>query len=231
MWSSRPDLARPAPSQRPASEGAPAPYLFDRDTSKGAPDPGAAERQAAMATARAEGYDAGLAAGRRSAEAAAAEALSVAARGLGEALSALVSSLDDELARLRREAATAALATGAQLARHLVEREPLAEIEALIGETLAPLREVPHLVVRVREQESAALSGRIDALAAQHGFSGRILIVGDPQLGAGDCRIEWANGGIVRDMTGAAAGIDNALKRRFPLLPPPLPGLPEGSDQ
>ena len=35
--------------------------------------------------------------------------------------------------------------------------------------------------------------------ARERGFEGRIVVLGEPDMNAHDVRIEWADGGIVRD--------------------------------
>jgi flagellar assembly protein FliH len=39
------------------------------------------------------------------------------------------------------------------------------------------------------------------------------VILGEPSVGAGDCRIEWADGGVNRDITAADAAIGEAVAR------------------
>ena len=50
-------------------------------------------------------------------------------------------------------------------------------------------------------------------IAAAHGFEGRLIVMGDDKIAPGDCRLEWADGGMVRDTAAAAALIDEAVKR------------------
>jgi flagellar assembly protein FliH len=52
-------------------------------------------------------------------------------------------------------------------------------------------------------------------LAERAGFAGRLVVLGEDGIAAGDCRIEWADGGIVRDREKALAAIEAAIERRF----------------
>ncbi len=36
-------------------------------------------------------------------------------------------------------------------------------------------------------------------LARERGFEGRIVVLGEPDIALGDARLEWADGGIVRE--------------------------------
>ena len=45
------------------------------------------------------------------------------------------------------------------------------------------------------------------------GFEGRLSIQPDAALAPGDCRIEWADGGVIRDRAAALATIGDAVTR------------------
>jgi len=38
-------------------------------------------------------------------------------------------------------------------------------------------------------------ANRFERLAKQSGFEGRLVILAEPEIDAGDCKIEWADGG------------------------------------
>ncbi len=46
-----------------------------------------------------------------------------------------------------------------------------------------------------------------------HGFEGRMVITADAALGSGDCRVEWADGGINRDRAATEAAIAEVVTR------------------
>ena len=46
-------------------------------------------------------------------------------------------------------------------------------------------------------------------MARERGFEGRIIVLGDDGMSPGDVRIEWADGGVVRD----AGAVDEAVQR------------------
>jgi flagellar assembly protein FliH len=52
----------------------------------------------------------------------------------------------------------------------------------------------------------------------EHGFEGRIIVIGDEDLGPGDVRIEWADGGVARDR----ASFERALAAAWPRPPAAL---------
>ena len=54
---------------------------------------------------------------------------------------------------------------------------------------------------------------RIDRLAKQSGFEGRLVILAEPNIETGDCRIEWADGGVVLERAAIEAKIDELVGR------------------
>ena len=54
---------------------------------------------------------------------------------------------------------------------------------------------------------------RIELLAAQAGFEGRLVILAEPAIATGDCRIEWADGGVVLDSAAIEAKISELVGR------------------
>jgi flagellar assembly protein FliH len=76
-------------------------------------------------------------------------------------------------------------------------REPLGEIGALVSDCFSHLVSTPHLVVRINDSLYEAARERIERLAKQSGFAGRLVILAEPDIATGDCKIEWADGGVV----------------------------------
>lgn len=176
----------------------------------------AAELEAAKKEAYADGRLAGLAEAQAGIEAAAAAALN----RLADVLQGLFEHREMTAAALRREAALAAVSTAKVLAPALTERFPAAEIEALLRETLPQLHGQPRLIVRVSEPRLAVLVPRIEQIASDTGFAGKVEVAVDPMLTGEDCRIEWSNGGVVRDRAKVEAQIDAAVARCFGVEPP-----------
>jgi flagellar assembly protein FliH len=166
-----------------------------------------------LEAARAEGHAQGVAEGRAEAERAIAAHAAAALAAIADQVAAL-----DAAARAAAEARThelvAAIGTIARrLIPGLVERHGLAEIEALVVESLARLHDEPRVVVRVNDALLDPLKGRLDELAAGVGYAGRIIAIADHGVAPGDARIEWADGGAERDSPRAWAEIDAQIAR------------------
>ncbi len=81
-----------------------------------------------------------------------------------------------------------------------VEQHGLGEVESIVGKVIAEVSREPRLVFRINEQMFDTISAKINAIAAQQAYAGKIVILGDPLIDVSDCRIEWADGGIERNV-------------------------------
>ena len=52
-----------------------------------------------------------------------------------------------------------------------------------------------------------------DRSATHAGFEGRMVILAEPTIATGDCRIEWADGGVVLDRAAIEAKISELVGR------------------
>jgi flagellar assembly protein FliH len=192
-------------------------YLFDLDFSAGAkatekPVP-PAEHALMVAEAESRGFRDGFAAAEKEAIAVAERRAATAFEQIGDALGRLVQGLSAIEARLEAEAVELTLAIARKLAPELVAREPLAEMAALAGECFRQLASAPHVVVRVNDALLQPARTQLEEIARAHGFEGRLVVIGEPEIAAGDCQIEWADGGIVRDQARTEQVITDAVAR------------------
>jgi flagellar assembly protein FliH len=188
-------------------------FLFDDDFASGEARRGRGGHDASLAEAESRGHRAGVAAGRAEAAAETERRLAVALEQTAAALGKLAGGLQAIEARVEDEALQVAVTVARKLSGALVAREPLAEIEALATECFRTLVTAPHVAVRVGDALYEEARTRLDALAGQSNFSGRLIVLADPELAAGDCRIEWADGGAVRNRSAVEAAVTAAVER------------------
>jgi flagellar assembly protein FliH len=181
-------------------------YLFDCDFRS----PGGA-KTTAVQEAEARGRAQGLAEGRRQGAAEAETQLNAAMRRLADAAVGLLAGLDAHQARLEEEALAFGAALGRKLAGSALAAQPLEQILETARASLQHLRGVPHLVVRVNEALVEAVEARVQRIARERGYEGRLVVIGEPDIAPGDGRIEWADGGVVREQAQIAAAVDAAL--------------------
>ena len=154
-----------------------------------------------------------------------------------ERVAVLLDGLDRSLAaveaRLETEAVEVAVAVARKLAPALVAKEPLAEIAALATDCFRHLVASPHVVVRVSDALHASARERLDELIHRQALESRLVVLAEPEIVLGDCRIEWADGGIIRDSAAITAAIEQAVARYVGALTEaaPLPEVPWRSDR
>ena len=195
---------------------APAKFLFDMDFS--APDrreraatPSEIAQKIAAAEARAyrDGYDAAL----REARVESDRRSALAMEEIGIAMKGIAARYGTIETRMETEAVDVAIAVARKLCSELIAREPLGEITALVSDCFAQLVSTPHLVVRINDSLYEAAHEQIDRLAKQSGFAGRLVILAEPEIETGDCRIEWADGGVVLERAAIEAKINELVGR------------------
>lgn len=203
---------------------APVRFLFDTDFAapKGraaAPTVALDDHETAIAEAEASGYRRGEAEGRRASREADAARLTAAIEVLGAQVAMMIADADARAAEAEAASVALALAFARKLSGAAVSRFPLAEIEAAAAACFAELRGAPHLVARVAPDFVEGVRSTLTAAAQERGFTGRLIVLGDPDVADGDARLEWADGGVVRDAAAVAAALDRAIAQRFETLP------------
>lgn len=164
-----------------------------------------------VAQAREDAYAEGMAAGERNATSMAAQTLASAAGALATHTAEMAIALDDATAQAQREAIELAASIGRKLALHLLARYPTTELDALIGECMQSLNGVPHLVVRCHPSIADEIRDIATAHMQTSGFSGRLIVMGDPDQRLGDGKLEWVDGGLVRDIGAVSKEIDKKI--------------------
>lgn len=197
---------------------APAKFTFDLDLGR-RQERNSLVTETAMAAlieeARREGREAGLAEGERTAVARAAKAEAAAAEALAVRVAAMAAGMDDARKQTTAEAVALALSIARKLAGGLIARQPTVEIEQLVAECMATLDGVPHLVIRCDPALADAVRDIATGRMTTSGFTGRLVVLGDPDIAVGDARIEWADGGVVRDIRKLSAEIDARIADYF----------------
>jgi flagellar assembly protein FliH len=197
---------------------APAKFLFDMDF--GAPDKARekpatpAEIAQKIAAAEARAYRDGFDAGQREAKAESDRRAALALEEIGIGVRSIATGFSGIETRMETEAVDVAVAVARKLCSELIAGEPLGEIVGLVSDCFSHLVATPHLVVRINEQLYDAARERIERLAKQSSFEGRLVILAEPEIATGDCKIEWADGGVVLERT-AIDGKINELVGRY----------------
>jgi len=69
------------------------------------------------------------------------------------------------------------------------------------------------VVVHVGADVYDGAKHKLDEIAQARGFEGRLAVHSDAAMAPGDCRIEWTDGGVVRDREAIHTTIDDVVAR------------------
>lgn len=203
-------------------------FLFDQDFAPAAKTEkpvGAAEHALMLAEAEAKGFRDGYAGGQQDASAAAAQQTAAAFQQIGGAIERFARGVVAAEQRVEQESIELALVIARKIVPELMARQPFGEVEALVTECLRQLTSAPHIVVRVNDALLETAREQLTEIARNRGFDGRLVVLAEPEIALGDCKIEWADGGVVRDLNKIDEAVTTAIARYLGARPSPL--MPE----
>jgi flagellar assembly protein FliH len=195
----------------------PAKFLFDTDFA--APDKARekpatpAEIAQKIAEAEARAYRDGYDAAQREAKAESDRRAALALEEIGVAIKGIASRFAGIETRMETEAVDVAVAVARKLCNDLIAAEPLGLITGLVRDCFSHLVSTPHLVVRIHESLYEGAREKIEQMAKRSGFEGRLVILAEPEIAKGDCKIEWADGGVVLERAAIEAKVNELVGR------------------
>lgn len=199
-------------------------FLFETDFTKAEVRDGNRERRPAakptipmteeqIAALKAEAFAEGRAEAAEEARNAAETVAAQALTRIEERLKETMADLDAAKDAIKRDAVQAAILTLRKIAPGFAKTADLAEIESLVASCLGTVLDEPRVVVRVNDSLLDVLKDRVSELAERAGFGGRIVLIADDRMNAGDCRVEWADGGAERDTEWMWSQIEGVVQR------------------
>jgi flagellar assembly protein FliH len=115
---------------------------------------------------------------------------------LNTEMQVLYDTLDSVKRQVIADGAIVACATGSAIGGSLMEKLPQERIISLVEELMTDVAEAPRLVLRVQPDLLDSTRSAVEAIAQSHGFSGRLIFMGETSYSSGDVTIEWAHGGV-----------------------------------
>ncbi|MDO8877805.1 MAG: FliH/SctL family protein [Pseudolabrys sp.] len=199
-------------------------YMFDEDFAPGGAKPTmtVVEHERRSADAEAVAHRKGFEAGQAQARTEASECIARALTQIADSMARLHGALGGIEAKLETEAVQVAVSVARKLAPELVAREPLVEIGALAGECFRQLVTTPQISIHIGADIFDAAKHELEEIARLRGFDGRLSVHSDAAIVSGDCRIEWADGGVNRDTAATLAAIDDVVGRYVAARTAPL---------
>jgi flagellar assembly protein FliH len=178
-----------------------------------------ADLAAVEAKARAEGHAAGRAEAISQHEAQVAAALAT----IGRSVTVLLAARDEMRSEGERQSLELCTAIIPKLFPTLTKYQGFAEIAAMVARCMREAIEEPRLVLRLPDALFEGVRAQLDPLAAATGFAGKLVILGDEALSGADCRVEWADGGVERDLGRTWREIEAAIVRAIEAPPSERP--------
>ncbi|MBX9826610.1 MAG: flagellar assembly protein FliH [Xanthobacteraceae bacterium] len=203
--------------------------MFEHDFAPGASQAekavAAAEHALKLADAEQQGYRNGFETAEREGHSVAERRTAAAFEQMASAVERFSRSIVAAEQRIEAEAIELAVAIAKKLVPELLQREPFGEIAALATECFRQLSTAPHVVVRVNDTLHETAKKELEEIARTRGFDGRLVVVAEPEIAFGDCKIEWADGGVIRDMAEMEKTIGTTIARYLGARPTAV--LPE----
>jgi flagellar assembly protein FliH len=85
-------------------------------------------------------------------------------------------------------------------------------VEKTLRETLANNPDEMRIVLRVHDSILDLVVKRLPQIKEQEAFAGKIIVIADETVQEGDCKLEWADGGLERMSSGLAQRLDKAME-------------------
>ncbi len=124
-----------------------------------------------------------------------------------------------------------ALAIARRLLPEIVSENALQTVSGMVAQVCKDMAREPRLVVRVPDALLDPLQQQLSSITQQQAYAGKIVLLADDTLHAGDCKIEWSDGGIECSSAAIWQQIDEAVRQAKVLarngeLPSPSPQSP-----
>lgn len=168
-----------------------------------------------MQAARDEAFAAGKEEGIREAAGTTESRVLEALTGLTDRFAELFQAQETANAATVETAVSVAVSIARKVFPALNERNALGEIERMAVMAMEKILEEPRVVIYVHPELAPALNERLETMAAQAGYKGKVEITPLDDIPVGDCRVEWSGGGAARDTAELWQEIDEIIERNL----------------
>lgn len=213
--------------------------VVEADDTPPAPPPPPTFSEDELTAAREIAYADGERTGRNAAEQAIAARSTRVLELLTDELQRASAAIARDQSAIIRDATAIALTICRKILPHTYRATAGEEIAELLSAVLPRISEQPQVLVRVAAPLAPMLAEPTANVVAASGFSGTLKVLADDALPEGDCRIEWSQGGVVRDAATLLREIELVLNQtagshpaaaafdRLPLTDPSSEGAPD----
>jgi flagellar assembly protein FliH len=120
-----------------------------------------------------------------------------------------------EIEQVRDDAARLAMAMAKKIAPAALAALPAGDVEAALRQAMHQAIAEPRITLRAAPAVTEVLEPRLNDIAHQEGYEGRVLIAADPAMTGADCRIEWRGGGAERSESIIEDALSALISRHF----------------
>jgi flagellar assembly protein FliH len=143
------------------------------------------------------------------------EALDRTVAALTIAIRAALDNSHAQVEALRAEAAELALAMAKRIAPAALAALPAGDVEIALRQAMHQAIGEPRITLRAAPVVIEALSPRLEEIAHEEGYEGRVMIAADAAMTGADCRIEWRGGGAERREQAIEDALTALIAHRF----------------
>ncbi|HKQ44292.1 MAG TPA: FliH/SctL family protein [Rhizomicrobium sp.] len=190
-------------------------FTFDTEFTGAEDRQGPAARARQKQTLTIEEIESLQAAARSEGESNARAALERSVAALTIAVRAALDTSHAEIEKLRDEAARLALAMARKIAPAALAALPAGDVEIALRQAMHQAIAEPRITLRAAPAVTEVLEPRLNEIAHEEGYEGRVLIAADPAMTGADCRIEWRGGGAERSETVIEEALTALIAHRF----------------
>ncbi len=153
--------------------------------------------------------------GESSAQARATDALERTVAALTISVRAALDVSHAEIEQVRDDAARLALAMAKKIAPAALAALPTGDVEVALRQAMHQAIAEPRITLRAAPAVTEVLGPRLNDIAHEEGYEGRVLIAADPAMTGADCRIEWRGGGAERSESSIEDALNALISRHF----------------
>ena len=194
-------------------------FTFDTEFMGDESRPAPAARARQKQTMTTEDLEALQASARSEGESAAAvratEALERTVAALTISIRAALDTSHAQIEALRAEACELALVMAKKIAPAALAALPAGDVEIALRQAMHQAIGEPRITLRAAPVVVEALQSRLDDIAHEEGYDGRVMIASDPAMTGADCRIEWRGGGAERREAVIEEALTALIAHRF----------------
>jgi flagellar assembly protein FliH len=180
-----------------------------------------------MARSREEGIAAGREIGIKEAAEATERRIQDTLQAMQGRITELFASQKEANETMARDAVLVAAAMAQKALPDLNRRNALGEVELLVERAMETVIGHGHFKVRVNGELHEPLEERIKDMVAGRGFEDRLSVIADDGIEIGDCKIDWGDGGVVRNFNAILKDVDAIFEANMNATP----GVAEKTDE